>query len=468
MKLQLTPLQIRILVKLRTAEHLDLSRLVEALMPSYDMTAEQRGSWNNEIRLQIDLMRLYGLIQVVDLPNMCVCSATRAVVEWMPRHLQRSTTESKKYRPSILLPLLATSMLAPASTGCSILPGMAQNQPATVVSRYNAEGIAPPERMEQFYNPRTGSMVYRFCVGAECPEPTPKKPIARMPVTTEIGPDGRAMPPEPLARLPTTQPNPIAAAPAAKSTPRTAGNDPAAAAITTQLNAQRAALQKTAGIEPTPTAPQATPKTSVKTMIAPTPVVNPARPTPTAPDTPSQPVEPAHEKPMRAPSAPQATAPSPDRAKLAAAPSVAKAEPAGGITHRIMVTETTETSTEKTSAATISLATPAEFVANWVVLWESKNADQYFGLYAADFWPTYGAKASSESWKKQRRKHLERDGTIKVNVQIVKAMENDNKATVRFWQIYQSSTFKSRVFKSLELVKFDGDWKIRREHLIPV
>ena len=53
-------------------------------------------------------------------------------------------------------------------------------------------------------------------------------------------------------------------------------------------------------------------------------------------------------------------------------------------------------------------------------------------------------------------------------VEVVKVEEKDGKASVRFWQSYESKSFKSRVLKSLELVKADGDWKIHRERLIPV
>ena len=63
---------------------------------------------------------------------------------------------------------------------------------------------------------------------------------------------------------------------------------------------------------------------------------------------------------------------------------------------------------------------------------------------------------------------MTRAPSIKVGVEVVKVEEKDGKATVRFWQHYDSKTFKSRVMKSLELVKVDGDWRIRRERLIPV
>ena len=71
-------------------------------------------------------------------------------------------------------------------------------------------------------------------------------------------------------------------------------------------------------------------------------------------------------------------------------------------------------------------------------------------------------------FEQQRRSVMLRPGDIKVGVEVVKVDEKGDKATVRFWQNYESKSFKSRVMKSLELVKVDGDWKIRRERLIPV
>ena len=64
MKMTLKPIQSRILVKLGTARQLSFNRLAEAAMPSRKLDPESRSRWDNEIRLQIELLGLYGLIQI--------------------------------------------------------------------------------------------------------------------------------------------------------------------------------------------------------------------------------------------------------------------------------------------------------------------------------------------------------------------------------------------------------------------
>ena len=75
MKMTLKPIQSRILVKLGTARHLSFNRLVEVSMPSRKLDPESRSRWDNEIRLQIELLGLYGLIQIQEQLGVrtCIC-----------------------------------------------------------------------------------------------------------------------------------------------------------------------------------------------------------------------------------------------------------------------------------------------------------------------------------------------------------------------------------------------------------
>ncbi|TXT28221.1 MAG: hypothetical protein FD131_3354 [Rhodocyclaceae bacterium] len=471
MKLTLKPLQSRILVKLGTAGELSINRLVEASMPRRDLNPDKRSRWDHEIRLQIELLGLYGLIQLVDRLGQRFCIAPAFVVQWTSDQLQKPVLNGMKQKPSIVLPLLVASVLTTATAGCSSFPGMTQETPAPVVTRYNAEKTPPPERMEQFYNPRSGNMVYRFCVGNECPGPTPKKPIQTLPVVTEVNIDGSkalvASEPglafgqaKPFAKVVSvSKAKPAEGDPAKAGASRTAANDKASAAIA----AQRQEHQNAAGGSITPSGPSPAPKLSVKTMGAdPRPAVVPARQAPAATEG-GQLFVPANEKGMRVPSAPSAKVAPLEGNKLAMSALPARVEPVGGSTTPIMVTDTVEQS----SGATPSNSAE-QFVAGWANLWSEKKADSYFKLYANDFWPTYGQNQSASVWETLRRDVMTRPGAIKVGVEMVKVVEKEDKAIVRFWQTYESKSFRSRVLKSLELVKADGDWKIRRERLIPV
>lgn len=478
MKMTLKPIQSRILVKLGTARQLSFTRLAEVAMPSRKLDPESRSRWDNEIRLQIELLGLYGLIQIEEQMGIRTCTAPEFVVRWVPDHLKRADAmqkAGKKYRPSIVLPLIAASLVAVATTACSNLPGMKQDTPAPVVSPYNATGTPPPERMEQFYNPQSNSMVYRFCVGSECPAPTPKKPKPTMAVVTEIDNTGASIPVDqkisPTFSDKTAQ---LLAKPVggvvkdSMLKPKTAMNDKGAAAVAAQLEQQRRAILEASGAAQAPTTAPTAAKLSVKTLQdagapvfnKPTPQGSPAAPGAVRKDkSPVQDMLPTTG--TRVPTGPQAKADTP------AAPVLAKATTAdravGGIAQHEMVTETSVRSTAPEKAGS-----PEAFLLGWADLWSAKNADAFFGLYAKDFWPTYGDAKSFGDFEHQRRNVMTRAPAIKVGVEVVKIDAKDDKATVRFWQNYESKTFKSRVMKSLELVKVDGDWKIRRERLIPV
>ena len=478
MKMTLKPIQSRILVKLGTARHLSFNRLAAVAMPSRKLDPESRSRWDNEIRLQIELLGLYGLIQIQEQLGVRTCIAPDFVVRWVPEHMDRAAKmqrAGKKYRPSIVMPLIAASLVAVATTACSSLPGMKQDTPAPVVSPYNAAGTPPPERMEQFYNPQSNSMVYRFCVGSECPAPTPKKPKPTMAVVTEIDGTGASTPVEQkISPTFADKSQPTLAKPVGavvkdmKFQPKTAMNDKGAAAVAAQLEQQRRAILEASGAAQAPTSAPTAAKLSVKTLQdagapvfnKPTPQGSPAAPGAVRKDkSPVQDMLPTTG--TRVPAGPQAKADTPSAPVLAKAATAERA--VGGIAQHEMVTETAVRSSTPEKAGT-----PEAFLLGWADLWTAKNADAYFSLYAKDFWPTYGDAKSFGDFEHQRRSVMTRAPAIKVGVEVVKVDAKDDKATVRFWQSYESKSFKSRVMKSLELVKVDGDWKIRRERLIPV
>ena len=480
--MQLTSLQLRILVKLAVPGRMTLERLLAAAMPR-KLDINQRPLMENEIRLQIDLLALHGLISLVDQSGERCCVAPTAVVRWLAKSQPRASRRTRKKRMPFTLPILTASLMSAA--GCTHAPSTTAAAPAPVVTRYNAEGTPPPDRMEQFYNPRTGNMVYRFCVGSECPEPTPKRPMQRRSVVTEINPDGTTEPvaqitaPQPAqaqAKSPTTKPKVAAAkndngasllqAPAAK----TAATDKTAAAVAAQLNTLKPAVQGSTGSPPpqaaaaigaaAAAAAAAAPKQSGKVGEAARPVASTTvKPLPKA-DEEAPVVVPTVEKPMRVPSSPSARATPLDTGAKVMQTAFTQPKP---------TSVGTDTSTANNVVASRSGTSSAEqFVATWARLWSDKATDAYFSLYAPDFWPTYGSVRDVAAWKNQRRSVMERQGEIKVTVDVVKVVENEGKAAVRFWQNYESPSFRSRVLKVVDLAKADGEWKIRRERLIPV
>ncbi|WP_126447929.1 L,D-transpeptidase Cds6 family protein [Sulfuricystis multivorans] len=496
MKLKLNPLQVQILIKLGTNREMPFDQLAKSLLPARELQGMSIAEWDNEIRLTIELLAVYRVIQIQNRQGVRFCVAPDFVCRWADTQRECSAISGKKGKPSIVIPLLTATALATATTGCNTFQALTQSTPAPVVKPYNPDGTQPPERIEQFYNNHTGSMVYRFCVGDECPSPTPKKPAQRKSVVTEINPDGTTTTVEQNAAFSkgeTISPSrdPAETRKALRetlATPKTASNNATAAAIAAQLNEQRRAIQAAAGVEQSPASPVTAPKMSVKTLgegSVPAPIKTPAPAAkPSVLD--KFPVLPSSG--IRVPESPSAKASVPSDPMLASTNTVMGRKAVGGVKADVRVAETPMTTSNpktnkrvfpgkanapsdamESTAARVSGKTQAEnFLLRWASKWSAKDADAYFRLYAKDFLPSYGQAKSLSTWEQQRRSVMTRPGTISVNVKIVNVEEKNDKTSVRFWQTYESKSFKSRVLKSIELVKVDGEWKIHRERLIPV
>lgn len=427
--LELTPLQNTILVRIGTAERMELERLVRVISARSTLNPSERAHLEEEIRLQVHLMSIYGLVDMVTgHGNTRTCVATQRVREWLPGHLQAAATEGGAHRPSILLPVAFASALA--LSGCASMgdpfsswgnPFASTDKPAPVVAPYNAEGVAPPERMEQFRDPR-GNLVYRFCVGNECPQPTPKVPaMKRLPVVTEIGPDGLPVPPERAA------PTVAGTAPPTKATVEA---KPAKAKTMPKLSHNPAS-----NLQPA-TAPSAAKQDTKVTK---------------APET-----KPATEAPAPAPKDTTAPAAQPIPA-TGAAPSA----PSGNIkTEPAITTIDVESALE----AGRDVLSPDTFVAGWAAYWSLKDTDVYFSLYADTFKPASGQRA--KDWMAARGGIIKRTKQIDVFVDNFKVDQKDDRASVTFRQSYNSARFKSTVIKRLDLVLIDGHWKIEREVIV--
>lgn len=116
-----------------------------------------------------------------------------------------------------------------------------------------------------------------------------------------------------------------------------------------------------------------------------------------------------------------------------------------------------------TSAAADS---PAALLEAWLAAWRDRDANAYFALYAPHYIPQDGSRISD--WQRRRGAALARTTRIEVQIAAYSVRVSGTRASVRFWQTYASPRFKSRVLKSLELVREGSKWKIRRERVIPL
>jgi tetratricopeptide (TPR) repeat protein len=98
----------------------------------------------------------------------------------------------------------------------------------------------------------------------------------------------------------------------------------------------------------------------------------------------------------------------------------------------------------------------------WAQAWSTKNANTYLAYYASDFDPP-GAESRAD-WEKARRERIEAPKSISVSIDSPKVtMRGATEAAVSFRQNYRSDRLKSTRRKTLEMVKTEKGWQIRRE-----
>jgi tetratricopeptide (TPR) repeat protein len=101
-------------------------------------------------------------------------------------------------------------------------------------------------------------------------------------------------------------------------------------------------------------------------------------------------------------------------------------------------------------------------VNNWAQAWSSKNLDQYFASYGANFKPAKGE--SRKSWEQQRRERITRPSKINVAVSNINITSADsNNAKIRFKQSYQADGKPIFTAKTLLMKKEGDNWFIEQE-----
>jgi Flp pilus assembly protein TadD len=103
-----------------------------------------------------------------------------------------------------------------------------------------------------------------------------------------------------------------------------------------------------------------------------------------------------------------------------------------------------------------------EAVKAWADAWSRKDSDAYLAYYAKDFDPP--GSESRADWEKARRQRIEAPKSISVSVDSPKVtMRGNNEAAVTFRQNYRSDKLKSSNRKTLDMVKTENGWQIRKE-----
>ncbi|RYF75616.1 MAG: preprotein translocase subunit SecG [Comamonadaceae bacterium] len=117
-----------------------------------------------------------------------------------------------------------------------------------------------------------------------------------------------------------------------------------------------------------------------------------------------------------------------------------------------------------TAAAVTDAPVQAEVSAavnGWAAAWAAKDANRYLAAYDAEFEPS--GKQTRKAWEAERRARLADKGDISVSLQNLSVRGSGDTAVAKFDQSYKSTALNSNNRKTLELVRRDGKWLIRRE-----
>lgn len=127
--------------------------------------------------------------------------------------------------------------------------------------------------------------------------------------------------------------------------------------------------------------------------------------------------------------------------------------------------ETTANAAKTPAATTVDADAAAvrDAIQAWAKAWSARDIDAYASAYTADY-PGPGIRQSHADWLAQRRKAIEPRHQITVEVEALRLVRRDeNTFIASFRQRYRSDGPNDISRKSLELVRDNGRWLIRRE-----
>lgn len=105
-----------------------------------------------------------------------------------------------------------------------------------------------------------------------------------------------------------------------------------------------------------------------------------------------------------------------------------------------------------------------ETVQAWAKAWSNQDVAAYLAFYGSDFHPPRGVSRSA--WEKSRHERISKPKSIQVDIASPKVSLTDTRhARVSFKQSYHSDAVKSTTTKSLEMVKTEEKWLIKRENV---
>jgi hypothetical protein len=144
-----------------------------------------------------------------------------------------------------------------------------------------------------------------------------------------------------------------------------------------------------------------------------------------------------------------------------AQPQLARAQPVDAAAVKVSVagrSGATKTPVPAADAASDDLIAALE---RWSDAWSRQDMRAYLGAYAPSFVPAQGT--SREAWAKQRTARITAKQNIRHEVRDVDVQLDQNKAIVKFTQVYVDERLNQTDQKTMHWVLSDGRWLIARE-----
>ncbi|SHJ49905.1 Serine/threonine protein kinase [Malonomonas rubra DSM 5091] len=101
-------------------------------------------------------------------------------------------------------------------------------------------------------------------------------------------------------------------------------------------------------------------------------------------------------------------------------------------------------------------------VQRWADSWARQDLSGYFSFYSENYRPELGR--SQDEWRQMRSTRVTRPEWIELNVDDIKVRQiSDDRIQVKLKQSYRSDFYQDQIFKSINLIKEDGQWRILME-----
>lgn len=119
------------------------------------------------------------------------------------------------------------------------------------------------------------------------------------------------------------------------------------------------------------------------------------------------------------------------------------------------------------SAGQDPLAEVEARLGQWATAWAEKKFAAYRALYTLDFLPS--GSRSTAAWEAERRRRISQAIAPSIRIESLKAeAADDNRASTRFVQHYQSGNFSDTVYKQIDWIRTNGQWQIANEAILPL